>query len=221
MYKEIFELDEMARAIDENYSSITDFPIEPPFGTGFPVAILDSPAMKISIMGIGFLDTNAALAEAFTAKETIEAGRFAKYAAYMKIAENLEATVAMIDSEVAALKAEDVSEFQTLKRVKQFFTNFKPAVERYRDRSEKGFDEIFYRNLGQRIRQVRSQQGLTIEEFASMIFNSRANVGRYELGIRVPSPATLYQISKVFGVSVDWLLGVEVVTGGSDRNADN
>lgn len=222
MRKDFSELNDVLTAIDENYSSITDFSVEPPFETSFSLAELDVPAMKILMTGIFFLDSDGGLAEAF-AKETIEESSFAKYSAYMKIAENLENQIKAIDNDVAELKAEDVSEFQTLKRLKQFFTNLKPALDQYCERSEKDFDEIFCRNLGQRIRQVRSRHGLTVEEFARQIFTSRTNANRYELGVRSISPMTLYRISRAFGVSADWLLGIDsgVASGGSDSNADN
>lgn len=56
-----------------------------------------------------------------------------------------------------------------------------------------------------RIKQVRTNAGLNIKQFAERIFTTSASVSRYESGERVPSNAVLLAISNEFHISYAWL----------------
>lgn len=60
--------------------------------------------------------------------------------------------------------------------------------------------------LGQRIRQVRSEQGLNQAEFAEAIKSSRDTIARAEIGVQHPNEKILRQICKTFNSNYMWLL---------------
>jgi Predicted transcriptional regulators len=67
-----------------------------------------------------------------------------------------------------------------------------------------------YSSVGERIRQVRKENGLTQKEFAKRIKSSLDMVSKTELGKITPSSHWLETVSKEFGVSMQYLLsGVE------------
>ena len=61
----------------------------------------------------------------------------------------------------------------------------------------------------ERIKALREARGLTQAELARRINITRNGVNSWEQGLSMPSPACLVDLSKVFSVSTDYLLGVE------------
>jgi len=61
-------------------------------------------------------------------------------------------------------------------------------------------------------RKLRKDMGLSQAEVGKLIGVSDRVVGYYETNVRYPNkPETLREISKVFNVSIDYLLGIEGV----------
>lgn len=63
--------------------------------------------------------------------------------------------------------------------------------------------------FGERVKQLRQSAGMTQEQLAERIWVSKATISNYELSERNPSPEIIIKIARVFGVSTDYLLGVE------------
>lgn len=63
--------------------------------------------------------------------------------------------------------------------------------------------------LGIRIKQLRKQRGLTQTELGSLVNVTKVSICCYENGTRTPSLETLMDLSQVFNVSVDFLLGLD------------
>lgn len=61
--------------------------------------------------------------------------------------------------------------------------------------------------FGQRIKKIRKRFGLSQERFASLLNVSRQAIIIRKNDMDVPDISNLQEISKVFGVSVDSLLG--------------
>ena len=61
----------------------------------------------------------------------------------------------------------------------------------------------------ERIKALREARGWTQAELARRINITRNGVNSWEQGLSMPSPACLVDLSKVFSVSTDYLLGVE------------
>ncbi|MBC8531938.1 helix-turn-helix domain-containing protein [Gehongia tenuis] len=57
-----------------------------------------------------------------------------------------------------------------------------------------------------RLRQLRVQNGCTLEEFSRIIGISAQSLSRYELGQRIPKVAVLAQIAKKLEVNPTWLM---------------
>ena len=60
-----------------------------------------------------------------------------------------------------------------------------------------------------RMREAREKNGVGKDEAAKMIGVCRRVVGYWENRQRVPNAWSLYQICMAYGVSADWLLGLE------------
>ena len=61
----------------------------------------------------------------------------------------------------------------------------------------------------ERIKALREARGWTQAELARRINITRNGGNSWEQGLSMPSPACLVDLSKVFSVSTDYLLGVE------------
>lgn len=62
--------------------------------------------------------------------------------------------------------------------------------------------------FAERFYQLRSERGMSQEEFADFLEITRPTVGFYENGKRIPDALKLRQIAEKCNVSADWLLGL-------------
>lgn len=60
--------------------------------------------------------------------------------------------------------------------------------------------------IGQRLRALRVQRGLSQEEVAKATGITRGNISNYELDRFKPSTESIVRLASFFNVSVDWLL---------------
>ena len=63
--------------------------------------------------------------------------------------------------------------------------------------------------LGEKIHQLRKGKGLSQEELAGQLTVSRQAISKWELGESIPDTENVVQLSKIFGVSTDYLLNDE------------
>lgn len=63
--------------------------------------------------------------------------------------------------------------------------------------------------LGQRITALRKEKGLNQIEFASNLNLDKSTVAKYETDKILPSVPMLIKLAKYFGVTTDYLLGLE------------
>ncbi len=63
---------------------------------------------------------------------------------------------------------------------------------------------------GNKLRNLRENQGLLQKELADRLDISASTIGMYEQGRRQPDNDTLKKISQFFGVSIDYLLDNEI-----------
>lgn len=62
--------------------------------------------------------------------------------------------------------------------------------------------------FGELLRELRKDRGMTQAELAKQLFISPLTVSSYECGRSVPDDATKVKIAQLFGVSLDYLLGL-------------
>lgn len=62
---------------------------------------------------------------------------------------------------------------------------------------------------GQRIKDCRQERGLTQAQLAELLSATQSTVGKYEREELQPNIDVLIKICKIFGVSADYLLGLE------------
>lgn len=67
--------------------------------------------------------------------------------------------------------------------------------------------ELF--SLCDKVRVLREQLGFTQAELGRQLGVTRSSVNGWETGIAVPSTALIIELSKIFRVTTDYLLGVE------------
>lgn len=60
--------------------------------------------------------------------------------------------------------------------------------------------------IGQRIKQIRREKGMTMEEFGNLLSTSKSIVYRWEIGTNLPNPERLKLIAKIADISVEELL---------------
>lgn len=63
--------------------------------------------------------------------------------------------------------------------------------------------------IAERIRFLREQKSYTQTELAKKLGITRSSVNAWEMGISVPSTQYIVELSNIFSVSTDYLLGVE------------
>lgn len=68
---------------------------------------------------------------------------------------------------------------------------------------------LSYCSFGSVLRQLRKQRNLTQDAFGAQIGLSKAVVSKYENEIGFPSLDVLIRIADFYGVTTDYLLGVE------------
>lgn len=76
--------------------------------------------------------------------------------------------------------------------------------------------------IGEKIKQVRKEEGMTQEQLAEKLIVSRAAVAKWENGNGVPDIENLKKLSQVFGMSIDELMDHSVTndTKKKDRNTN-
>ena len=75
-------------------------------------------------------------------------------------------------------------------------------------------------NIGERIVQLRKAKNWSQEDLAKQVSASRIMIGKYERNDNAPSIEVLLKLSKVFGVSIDYLVG-EGVNASFDKEMIN
>ncbi|MDR1100752.1 MAG: helix-turn-helix domain-containing protein [Clostridiales bacterium] len=63
--------------------------------------------------------------------------------------------------------------------------------------------------LADKIKKLREQKGLTQSELARKLDLTRSSVNGWEMGLVVPSTQIIVELSHVFNVSADYLLGLD------------
>ncbi|MGM9644065.1 MAG: helix-turn-helix domain-containing protein [Eubacteriales bacterium] len=63
-------------------------------------------------------------------------------------------------------------------------------------------------NFGEKLKQLRTDAGMTQAELASRLNVTNSVVSYYELHERTPSPEVLIKLSGIFHVTTDYLLGI-------------
>ena len=65
-------------------------------------------------------------------------------------------------------------------------------------------------DLGYRIKEIRTQRGITQSELAKRINKSKSAVSGYESNAQIPPSEVLVSIATVLNVSLDYLVGFEM-----------
>lgn len=68
-----------------------------------------------------------------------------------------------------------------------------------------------------RLKQLRKGHNLSQEELAKLLNVSRSSISSYENNSRSPDKDTLIRLAILFGISVDYLLGVEQLTTNNSQ----
>ena len=64
--------------------------------------------------------------------------------------------------------------------------------------------------FGDRLRELRTQKGLTQDDLSKILKTSRSRIGMYEQGLREPDFEMLETIADFFNVNMNYLLGKEL-----------
>ncbi|MBE6746817.1 MAG: helix-turn-helix transcriptional regulator [Ruminococcaceae bacterium] len=64
-------------------------------------------------------------------------------------------------------------------------------------------------DIGDKIKNLRERNNMTQTEMAKKLGITRSSVNGWEMGISAPSTQSIVELSKLFDVSTDYLLGAE------------
>ena len=64
-------------------------------------------------------------------------------------------------------------------------------------------------NFGDRLKELRSKNGITQTKLAQLLNITKSVVSYYERQERMPSPDVLMKLASIFHVSVDYLMGID------------
>ena len=67
-------------------------------------------------------------------------------------------------------------------------------------------------SLGERLSDLRERKSLTQKKLAQLTNISRSRLSLYEINKREPDLATLRQLANFFNVTIDYLVGCDVIT---------
>ncbi|TYO62669.1 helix-turn-helix domain-containing protein [Bradyrhizobium hipponense] len=84
-----------------------------------------------------------------------------------------------------------------------------PTKSRRHPRAGRAGDDAIIVELGGRVKRLRTQAGLTLEEFAAQSGVSRAMLSKVERGEKSPTLAIIVRIAKGLNVSMSTLMGAE------------
>lgn len=63
-------------------------------------------------------------------------------------------------------------------------------------------------NIAERIGSLRAKAGMTQTDLANMLGISRSSVNSWEMSLSTPSVANIIEMTRIFGVTADYLLSV-------------
>jgi repressor LexA len=69
---------------------------------------------------------------------------------------------------------------------------------------------INFGTFGERLKQAREDNNLTVRILGEQIGVSGATISRYEKGVHEPTRATIDQLSEILGINPAWLMGANV-----------
>lgn len=69
--------------------------------------------------------------------------------------------------------------------------------------------EVHIKMIADKIKALREAKGFTQSDLAKQLGITRSSVNAWEQGISVPSTQYVVELSRVFNISTDYLLGVE------------
>jgi len=70
-------------------------------------------------------------------------------------------------------------------------------------------EKILLEKIGSRIKEMRTEKGMSQQQFSAALDSEKSNVSRIESGRINPRIATLYKIAKVLNVTLSDLLAIE------------
>ena len=63
--------------------------------------------------------------------------------------------------------------------------------------------------IGNRIKQLREKENLTQTQLAAKFQLSRSAINSWEMGLTLPSTQNIIELSRLFHISTDYLLGID------------
>lgn len=64
-------------------------------------------------------------------------------------------------------------------------------------------------NIGQTIKELRKEKNLSQTDLAKLLFTSQDTISLWERGKSLPDISSLIKLTEIFGVSSDYILGIE------------
>ena len=75
-----------------------------------------------------------------------------------------------------------------------------------------------YLHMGERLKALRKENHFTLKQVSDIVGISISMISAYEVENRHPSYGTLLKLSRLYGVTCDYLISGEIKTGSSTLN---
>lgn len=82
----------------------------------------------------------------------------------------------------------------------------KSRLKKLADLTGVSVSEFVSNHTGEKIKEIRLEKGMTLEEFGKLFNAGKSNVKKWESGINLPTPERLLTIAKLGGMTVEQLL---------------
>lgn len=66
---------------------------------------------------------------------------------------------------------------------------------------------VFFENFPERLKELRTSKGLTMEQLGKEVQSTRGTISNFENGNKKPSLDMLIRLANYFDVSIDYLVG--------------
>jgi transcriptional regulator with XRE-family HTH domain len=70
-------------------------------------------------------------------------------------------------------------------------------------------EKVLLKKIGSRIKQIRTDKGISQQQLAADLDYEKSNMSRLESGTLNPHIATLYKVARALGITLSELLNVE------------
>ena len=198
--EELLELSALLKTAEEKQSE----DCRPALDKRVPIEQLDSPKAREERIWNEYLDGENFICDGTRASALEYAARemFQNSTRIIEVKETQKRLEELLQSELSEEEKQNLTELyvKTALKLADLTLDTEALTENFRYE--------FPRAFAARLRQVRTEKGLTLAKLSTLSGIDHISLNRYEVQGRIPTAMSVYRLARVLGVSSDWLLGL-------------